>query len=66
MACSRVGRSDATFATTSPAALRLAPAQIVFTAAGMPGVVAIRVRTGAGAIPGFDRVLTVRDFRREG
>lgn len=52
------------FARLSGQPLRLALAQIVFTMSDLPGVQRVRVRTELGPIPGFDRPLTVADFRR--
>jgi hypothetical protein len=53
------------FARLAGAPLRLALAQIVFTASDLPGVRRVHVRTALGPLPGFDRPLTVADFRRE-
>ena len=53
------------FARLAGAPLRLALAQIVFTASELPGVQRVRVRTTLGPLTGFDRQLTVADFRRE-
>lgn len=53
------------FSELSGARLRLALAQIVLTMSDLPGVQRVRVLTELGPIPGFDRPLTVADFRRE-
>ena len=53
------------FARLSGARLRLALAQLVFTASDLPGVRRVRVWTELGPVPGFDRPLTVADFRRQ-
>jgi hypothetical protein len=53
------------FANLSGRRLRLALAQIVFTMGDLPGVQRVRVRTELGAIPGFDRPLTVANFSRQ-
>ncbi len=53
------------FAELSGRRLRLALAQIVFTMSDLPGVQRVRVRTTLGPIPGFERPLTVADFRRQ-
>ena len=53
------------FARLAGAPLRLALAQIVFTASELPGVERVRVRTRLGPLTGFDRPLTVADFRHE-
>lgn len=50
-------------ARLSGARLRLALAQIVFTASDLPGVRRVLVRTPAGALSGFHRTLTTADFR---
>lgn len=51
------------FARLSGPRLRLALAQIVFTATDLPGTRGVLVRTEVGALPGFRGPLTPADFR---
>ena len=51
------------FARLTGKRLRLALAQIVFTASDLPGARRVLVRTEAGALTGFHRPLTTADFR---